>query len=134
MQAQHSAVPEGQMEAPTRKHLRRALALLTAICCMLLAPKSYSQPQNGRVLISPRPPALLAGSACTVGLLNLRITTGNDDLRGGKNNLDVEPHSPTGAMKTETKEKRAARGRSHSVNLVPIQLKNPIAPTEIRQI
>jgi hypothetical protein len=134
MQAQHSAVPEGQMEAPTRKHLRRALALLTAICCMLLAPKSYSQPQNGRVLISPRPPALLAGSACTVGLLNLRITTGNDDLRGGKNNLDVEVHFANGDMQTATNVNKGASWPSHSVNLVPIQLKNPIAPTEIRQI
>lgn len=124
------------MEAPTRKHQLRALALLTAICCILLAPKSYSQPQNGRVLISPRPPALLSSGsgACTVGMVNLRITTGNDDLRGGKNNLDVEVHFANGDMQTATNVNKGLGWPNHSVNLVSIQLKNPVAPTEIRQI
>ena len=122
------------MEAPTRKHLRRALALLTAICCMLLAPKSYSQPQNGRVLISPRPPALLAGSACTVGLLNLRITTGNDDLRGGKNNLDVEVHFANGDIQTATNVNKSAGWAKNSVNSISIQLNHPVSPNQIREI
>ena len=122
------------MEATAKKSQRPALAILTAICCILLVPKSYGQPPNGRVLISPRAPALLGRGACTVGLLNLRITTGNDDLRGGKNNLDVEVHFANGDIQTATNVNRGAAWPNRSVNLVAIQLNHPVAPTDIRQI
>ena len=124
------------MEATTKKSQRPAIAILTAICCILLAQKSYAQPQNGRVLISPRPPALLSrgSGACTVGILTLRITTGNDDLRGGKNKLDVEVHFANGDMQTATNVNKGAAWPNRSVNLVTIQLNHPVAPTDIRQI
>jgi hypothetical protein len=122
------------MEPTTKKSHRPALVTLTAICCILLVPKSYGQPPNGRVLISPRPSALLARGACTVGLLNLRITTGNDDLRGGKNNLDVEVHFANGDMQTATNVNKSAGWPNRSVNVVAIQLNHPVAPTDIRQI
>src|SRR5437868_5637842 len=136
MQAQHRAVPEGQMEATTKKSQRPAIAILTAICCILLVPKSYTQPQNGRVLISPRPPALLSSGsgACTVGMLNLRITTGNDDLRGGKNNLDVEVHFANGMMQMASNVNKGNNWPNDSVRTVAIPLDKPVSPDQIRQI
>jgi len=120
----------------TTTHQRSALAILTAICCILLVSTSYSQPQNGRVLISPRPPALLnsGGGACTLGMLNLRITTGNDDLRGGKNNLDVEVHFANGDIQTATNVNKSAGWAKNSVNSISIQLNHPVSPNQIREI
>jgi hypothetical protein len=46
-------------------------------------------------LLKPQTPGaqLNAGVQCMIQKLNLKIQTGNDDLRGGNNNLDVEVHN-----------------------------------------
>lgn len=114
----------------------RALSsqVLATALCVLAATSCFGQGQNRGILISPRPPALLSGGACTLGLLNLRITTGNDDLRGGKNNLDVEVRFANGDMQTATNVNKGANWPNHSVNVVGIHLNHPVAPNEIRQI
>jgi len=73
----------------------RGLAL---IVCILAPSICVAQGANRGILIRPKPSTLLEGG-CTMRLLNLRITTGNDDLRGGKNNLDVEVHFANGDMR-----------------------------------
>jgi hypothetical protein len=69
-----------------------------------------------------------------VGLLNLRITTGNDDLRGGNDNLNVEVHFANGDIQTATNVNQGANWPNHSVNTVGINLTRQVAPNEIRQI
>lgn len=103
--------------------------------CALSANICFAQGANNRgILISPKPSTLLQGGGCTVGLLNLRITTGNDDLRGGKNNLDVEVHFANGDTQTAANVNKSAGWPNHSVNVVGISLNHPVAPSEIKQI
>ncbi|HEY4052354.1 MAG TPA: hypothetical protein VGL74_01335 [Terriglobales bacterium] len=92
-----------------------------------------SRPSSG-TLLNPKPPALLASGGCTVGALNLRIGTGSDDLRGGKNNLDIEVHFSNGDIQTATNVNKGANWPNNSVNVVSIHLNHPVSPNEIRQI
>jgi len=112
--------------------LRSKVLILTL--CMLTANTSFAQIGNRGVLISPKPSTLLQGGGCTVGLLNLRITTGNDDLRGGNNNLDVEIHFANGDMQSAANVNKGANWPNHSVNVVGVSLNHPVAPGEIKQI
>jgi len=105
--------------------------LLTAGAASTQAPA-----QNGGVLLSPQPRTLLQGpaNACTISLLNLRITTGKDDLRGGKNNLDVEVHFANGDMQTAPNVNKGQNWPNDSVRTVAIQLNHAVSPDQIRQI
>jgi len=91
--------------------------------------------QNG-ALLNPQPRTLLNGSAgsCSISQVNLRITTGKDDLRGGKNNLDVEVHLANGDMQTVPNVKKSSKRPNDSVRIVSISLNHPVAPDQIRQI
>ncbi|HEY2472527.1 MAG TPA: hypothetical protein VGI45_32380 [Terracidiphilus sp.] len=91
---------------------------------------------RGTVLLSPQPRTLLNAprGGCTIGLLNLRITTGNDDLRGGKNNLDVQVHYANGDMQTAPNVNKGQNWPNQSVKQVGITLNHPVAPNEIKQI
>jgi len=122
---------ENSETCPVRAISSQVLAMAL---CVLAATSCFGQGQNRGTLLAPRPSALLSGGACTLGLLNLRITTGNDDLRGGKNNLDVEVRFANGDMLTATNVNKGAHWPNHSVNVVGIHLNHPVAPNEIRQI
>jgi hypothetical protein len=69
-----------------------------------------------------------------VGELNLRIATGNDDLRGGKNNLNVEVHFSNGDMQTATNVNNGANWPNNSVNSVSIHLNQPVSPGKIKSL
>lgn len=103
-----------------------------------LAIVGYAQatPPNRGVLLRPQSGTLLkpVGGSCTVGMLNLRITTGNDDLRGGKDNLTVEIHYANGDMQTAANINKGANWPNQSVNTVGITLTHQVAPNEIKQI
>lgn len=92
--------------------------------------------QNGPQLLSQQPRTLLTApsAGCSVGQLNLRITTGNDDLRGGKNNLDVEVHYANGDMQVAPNVNKGENWPNQSVKTVGIPLKHPVAPGDIKQI
>lgn len=116
---------------------KRVTAVVIAIlgwCVLATADAQAQAQQNNRVLISPKPTTLLSAGGCTVGLLNLRIMTGNDDLRGGNNNLDVEVHFANGDMQTATNVNKSGNWPNHSVNVVGIHLNHPVAPNQIRQL
>ncbi len=115
--------------------MNRTPVLIFAVC-LLVSSTCLAQGANNRgILISPKPSTLLQGAGgCTVGLLNLRITTGNDDLRGGNNNLDVEVHFANGDMQTAANVNKGANWPNHSVNVVGVSLNHPVAPNQIRQI
>jgi hypothetical protein len=106
-----------------------------------LATAAYGQatPPNRGVLLRPQTPTLLQRpafgvSACAAGMLNLRITTGNDDLRGGNDNLNVEVHFANGDMQTVANVNKGTNWPNQSVNTVGINLSHQVAPNEIRQI
>ncbi|HEY7352387.1 MAG TPA: hypothetical protein VH596_06425 [Terriglobales bacterium] len=115
------------------------LALLAATYCVFVAMTVNGQtaaPNQG-VLLRPQSPTLLqsaAANGCTVGAVQLQITTGNDDLRGGNNNLNVEIHYVNGDMQTATNVNKGANWGNHSFNGVYINLNRPVAPNQIKQI
>ena len=103
-----------------------------------LAVAAYAQatPPNRGVLLRPQTGTFLkpVGGSCSVGMVNLRITTGNDDLRGGKDNLNVEIHFANGDMQTAANVNKGANWPNQSVNTVSINLTHQVAPSEIKQI
>lgn len=106
-----------------------------ALGCLLITACAQVQGQNG-ALLNPQPRILLNGPAasCAISQLDLRITTGKDDLRGGKNNLDVEVHFANGDMQTAPNVNKGANWPNDSVRTVAVPLNHPVAPDQIRQI
>jgi hypothetical protein len=106
-----------------------------ALGCLLIANSGQLHAQNDP-LLSPQPRTLLNGPAtsCTIEQLNLRITTGKDDLRGGKNNLDVEVHFANGMMQMASNVNKGNNWPNDSVRTVAIPLDKPVSPDQIRQI
>lgn len=118
-----------------KRVLTATTVLVVLGCCVLAGGNAQAQGRsNQQTLIRPRAATLLSGGGCTVGLLNLRITTGKDDLRGGNDNLDVEVHFANGDMQTATNVNKGANWPNHSVNMVGIHLNHAVAPSQIRQI
>lgn len=107
----------------------------SALGCLLIAACAQLLAQNG-ALLSPQTRTLLNGPAgpCTINQLDLRITTGKDDLRGGKNNLDVEVHFANGDMQTAPNVNKGANWPNDSVRTVAIPLNHAVPPEQIRQI
>jgi len=116
------------------KNSRIQVSALT-LGCILTATCAQLHGQNG-ALLSPQTRTLLNGPAgsCSINQLNLRITTGKDDLRGGKNNLDVEVHFANGDVQTAPNVNKSSNWPNDSVRTVSISLNHPVAPDQIRQI
>ena len=127
--------PHG-VEAVKISLIRKFDLALVYLLVVASAASASAQLQNGSVLLTPQPRTLLQGPAntCTIAMLNLRITTGKDDLRGGKNNLDVEVHFANGDMQTAPNVNRGENWPNDSVSTVAIQLNHPVPPDQIRQI
>jgi hypothetical protein len=107
------------------------------IICVLLSNAAHGQGStaNRGILLKPQSGGLLQhGGGCTVGMLNLRIATGKDDLRGGKENLNVEVHFSNGDMQTATNVNNGANWPNDSVNSVSIHLNRPVSSAEIKSI
>ena len=108
-----------------------------AVISGALAVAGYAQatpPNRGALLHTQSGTLLRPVGSCTVGMLSLRIATGNDDLRGGKDNLNVEIHFANGDMQTATNVNKGANWPNQSVNTVSISLTHQVAPNEIKQI
>ena len=108
------------------------------IGCALLAnwtSAQASKPANG-TLINRRPGTLLSSAAdsCQVSHLRLTFRTGNDDLRGGKNNLNVQIHYADGSMQSVDNVNQGANWPNNSLKTVEISLKQPVAPNQIKTI
>src|SRR6267154_975827 len=93
----------------------------------------YGQVTKPTVLLHPQRTTILS-AGCTVSQLQLRFRTGNDDLRGGQNNLNVEIHFADGTMQGVNNANRGANWGNNSTNLVTVALKQPIAPNLIKEI
>ena len=93
----------------------------------------HGQATKPTVLLHPQHTTILS-AGCTVSQLQLRFRTGNDDLRGGQNNLNVEIHFADGTMQGANNVNRGANWGNNSTNLVTVPLKQPIAPNLIKEI
>jgi hypothetical protein len=82
--------------------------------------------------MKPQPRTLLAASTCSINQLRFTFRTGNDDLRGNGNDLNVEIHLANGASQFSKNLNQGANWRNNSVNSVSIPLDHPIPPDQIR--
>jgi len=131
MQAEKTITERKAMKKP---YTNRVLVVLSALVITTAAFGQGSQPRRG-VLLGQQSRTLLQGNAgCTVGMLNLKIVTGNDDLRGGKNNLDVEIHFANGDMQPAPNVNNGVGWGNNTVNFVAIHLNHPVPPSDIKQI
>src|SRR5215471_3344371 len=71
---------------------------------------------------------------CTVDQLQIIVRTGNDDLRGGQDNLNVEVHLADGSMQVTNNVNQGANWANGSTNTVNVALKQPAAPDQIKLI
>ena len=104
-------------------------------CAVLAASSAYGQTSNqaGRLLVNPQRTTML-GAGCPVNRVQLTIRTGNDDLRGGQNNLNIEIHLADGNIQFAQNVNKGANWPGHSVNTVVVPLNPPLQPSQIKQI
>jgi hypothetical protein len=122
-------------EIESRKRRLFGASTWAIVCALATAAHGQATPPNRGVLLRPQSGTLLDRAAsCTVGMLNLRITTGNDDLRGGNDNLTVEIHFANGDIQTAANVNQGANWPNQSVNTVSINLSRQVAPSEVRQL
>jgi len=105
---------------------------LTITCALAAASYAQTKPSSG-ILLRPRPTTMM-GQTCQVGQLQLRIRTGNDDLRGGNNDLNVQIHFADGSMQSANNVNKNANWPNNSTNVVLIPLTKPVAPNQIKDI
>jgi hypothetical protein len=109
--------------------------LLLSAFCLLVVNACFGQQLNNRIQISPRPTTTLSGTAgCTVDHLDITFRTGNDDLRGGGNDLNLEIHFSNGSIQFVKNVNRTARWPNNSVRMVSIPLEHPIPPNQIKTL
>jgi hypothetical protein len=90
-------------------------------------------PTGTRGVLSPQHIATMS-AGCTVDQLQLTFRTGNDDLRGGQNNLNVEVHLADGSMQVTNNVNHGANWANGSTNIVSVSLRQPVAPNLIKLI
>jgi len=90
-------------------------------------------PTGTRGVLSPQHIATMS-PGCTVDQLQLTFRTGNDDLRGGQNNLSVEVHLADGSMQVTNNVNHGANWANGSTNIVSVSLQQPVAPNLIKLI
>ncbi len=73
-------------------------------------------------------------SPCTVETLRMRITTGGDDLRGGKDNLNVSIRWGTNGFQGVANVNGSANWPNGSEHLVDVRLNQPVPLSEIKSI
>ncbi len=120
-----------------QRHAKKAHAswLVAAVVASCLG---FIHSVNGQVtkptgLLRPQRTTALS-PACTVSQLQFRFRTGNDDLRGGQNNLNVEIHFGDGTMQTANNVNHGANWPNNSTKIVSVPLQHPVAPNQIRMI
>mgnify|MGYP002402371868 CR=1 FL=1 len=100
--------------------LFRSLVLLISLCG--LSGVGVAQEAGG------------SGEPCTVTRLRLRIATGDDDLRGGKDNLNVVVFFANAKPYVALNVNKSANWPNNSVNTVDIFLNPTVSPNGIRAL
>lgn len=99
-------------------------SMFVMVCALLAAAAGYAQSGGGSG----------GGGSCTVTQLRLMFTTGDDDLRGGKDNLNVIVYFTSGGSQAALNVNKNQNWPNGSVNTVEISLNRPTAPNEIRAL
>ncbi len=122
------------------KRMAKSTGIALTIYCLLALTLLYGQaPNQGtRVLLNQNRGTLMATPAatasCKVTSLQLVIKTGNDDLRGGQDNLNVEIHYTDGRMQSAKNVNNGANWGNNSVHTVVIPLSQAVQPMEIKEL
>jgi len=88
---------------------------------------------DARGTLTPQRITTVSGG-CAVSDLQLIFRTGNDDLRGGQNNLNVEVHLADGSMQVANNVNHGGNWGNNSQNIVDVPLKQPVTPNLIKLI
>jgi hypothetical protein len=122
----------GTMVRPT---LTQRLPIMAVMCCFVVMAHLLGQTtQNNRILLKPQSRTLLAGNACTVNQLQFTFRTGNDDLRGKGNDLNLEIHLANGSVQFVKNVNQGANWPNNSVHTASIPLEHPTPPDQIKSI
>src|SRR5512146_2595298 len=122
------------------KRMATSTGIALTIYCLLALNLVYGQaPNQGtRVLLNQNRGTLMAPpvatASCKVTTLQLVIKTGNDDLRGGQDNLNVEIHYNDGRMQTAKNINNGANWGNNSVHTVVLELSQAVQPMEIKEL
>jgi hypothetical protein len=108
-------------------------AAAVAMVCCLGTENGLGQATSPVGMLHPQRTTILS-RGCTYNKLQLTFRTGNDDLRGGQNNLNVEIHFADGTMEVADNVNRGANWANNTTNLVTVPLKQPVAPNQIQSI
>lgn len=108
-------------------------AIAVAACLLLVSTCALGQASRQTVLLQPQRSTVLR-PACTVNQLQLRFRTGGDDLRGGKNNLNVEADFADGNVQQWNNVNQGAGWGNNTSSGITISLKQPVAPSQITKI
>lgn len=100
------------------KFLRRAT--LALVCGVFAVSATHAQSGGGS-----------GAGPCTVTRLRLTIATADDDLRGGKDNLNIIVYFTNGGYQLAPNVNHSQNWPNNSTNTVGITLNRPIPPNEI---
>lgn len=102
------------------KFLRRAT--LAIVCSVFAVSAAYGQNGGGS-----------GGSSgqCSVSQIRLRIVTGGDDLRGGKDNLNIKFFCRWQGSQVALNVNKSQNWPNNSTNTVDIPLNQPVPPNQI---
>lgn len=84
-----------------------------------------------QLVVSINRPVIAPGQ---VAQLLFEIHTGDDDLRGGNDNLNLEIHFADGSTQYFPNANHGTRWGNNSVNTVAVALDRPVAPSQIKSI
>ena len=120
------------------KRMATITGIAMVVYCFLALDLAYGQATNPgtRVLLNQNRGTLMApaSASCNVTTLELVIKTGNDDLRGGKDNLNVEIHYKDGRMQTAKNLNNGANWGNNSVHTVVVPLSQAVPPMNIKEL
>ena len=116
-----------RVESPARSF---RLAIFMTIPVLLFASGMYGQSGGGIQRSAAHAQGGNVG-LCEVTRLRLTIATADDDLRGGKDNLDIIIYFTNGGYQLAPNVNRSQDWPNNSTNTVGITLKRPIPPNQI---
>lgn len=99
------------------KSIRRVMVLIT--CAVLLGSAARAQNGGGNT------------SSCTVTALRLTISTADDDLRGGQDNLNIIVYFSGGGYQLAPNVNHGHNWPNNSTDTIAINLNRPVSPSGI---
>jgi hypothetical protein len=114
----------------------RAVAMAASLLAATVTFVSFGQvPENRGLLLQQQPTTLMnARASCTISQLQMTFKTGNDDMRGNGNDLNVEIHFGDGNLQLAKNVNHSQGWPNNSSMTVSVPLEHPIAPNQIKSL